>query len=176
MPSGQEPPGIPEDPSARVIPRRGVRALCTRLRNEGKRIVFTNGCFDLLHVGHVRYLKEAREQGDLLIVGLNDDQSTRRVKGPGRPYLSQEDRAEILHSLECVDLVVMFSERTAERLVQSLRPDVYVKGGDYRVEDLPEAQSVAEYGGRVYLARLVPERSTSDLVSAIRAGCVGEVE
>jgi rfaE bifunctional protein nucleotidyltransferase chain/domain len=150
------------------------------LRNEaasqGRKVVLTNGCFDLLHVGHVRYLKEASEQGDLLIVGLNDDQSTRRVKGPGRPYMAQGDRAEILCSLECVDLVVLFSESTAEKLVQSLRPDVYVKGGDYRVEDLPEARSVIEHGGRVYLARLVPERSTSDLVSAILTDQSGEVE
>jgi rfaE bifunctional protein nucleotidyltransferase chain/domain len=137
--------------------------------SQGRIVVLTNGCFDLLHVGHVRYLQEARQQGDLLIVGLNDDQSTRLVKGSGRPYMAQDDRAEILCSLECVDLVVMFGERTAERLVQSLRPDVYVKGGDYRVEDLPEARIVAEYGGRVYLAGLVPGRSTSDLVSAILA-------
>jgi rfaE bifunctional protein nucleotidyltransferase chain/domain len=159
-----------------VVSLAEARELRKQAASQGRKVVLTNGCFDLLHVGHVRYLKEARQQGDLLIVGLNDDQSTRLVKGSGRPYMAQDDRAELLCSLECVDLVVMFSERTAERLVQSLRPDVYVKGGDYRVEDLPEAQTVAEYGGRVYLARLVPECSTSDLVSAIRAHHPRDVE
>jgi D-beta-D-heptose 7-phosphate kinase/D-beta-D-heptose 1-phosphate adenosyltransferase len=144
--------------------------------SQGKKVVFTNGCFDLLHVGHIRYLKEARQQGDLLIVGVNDDQSTRRLKGRGRPYMGQEDRAEILASLNCVDLVVVFSEQTAERLVESLRPDVYVKGGDYTVEELPEAKIVTEYGGEVYLARLVPNCSTTDLASAVVKWHRGEAE
>jgi rfaE bifunctional protein nucleotidyltransferase chain/domain len=143
---------------------------------EGRKVVFTNGCFDLLHVGHIRCLKEARQHGDLLIVGVNDDQSTRRLKGPGRPYMAQEDRAEILASLRCVDLVVIFSERTAERLVEALRPDVYVKGGDYSVEQLPEAKIVTECGGEVLLARLVPGCSTTDLVSAVVSGHRGEAE
>lgn len=144
--------------------------------SQGRKVVFTNGCFDLLHVGHIRYLEEARRHGDLLIVGVNDDQSARYLKGPGRPYMAQEDRAEILASLRCVDLVVIFSERTAERLVEALRPDVYVKGGDYSIEELPEAKIVTEYGGEVLLAPFVPGCSTTDLVSAIVNSHRGEAE
>lgn len=131
--------------------------------------MFTNGCFDLLHVGHVRYLREARKQGDLLIVGLNSDNSTRCIKGPGRPIMPQEDRAEILAALESVDYVVIFSESTAERLVMALKPDVYVKGGNYEIESLPEAKVATAYGGQVYLASATPGRSTTNLISAILA-------
>jgi rfaE bifunctional protein nucleotidyltransferase chain/domain len=116
--------------SGEIVSLEKARTLREDAASRGKSVVFTNGCFDLLHVGHVRYLKEAREQGDLLFVGLNDDESTRRVKGPGRPYVGQEDRAEVLAALRCVDYVVVFSEKTAERLVSVLRPDVYVKGGN----------------------------------------------
>ncbi len=145
-----------------------------QLASRGSKVVFTNGCFDLLHVGHVRCLKEAKEQGDLLIVGLNDDESTRHIKGAGRPLMLQEDRAEILAALEFIDYVVIFSERTAERLVGVLKPDIYVKGGNYEVEELPEAKVVAEYGGRVHLAPLTPGRSTTNLLSAILAHCKTE--
>jgi rfaE bifunctional protein nucleotidyltransferase chain/domain len=151
-----------------------IRALREQLSSHGRKVVFTNGCFDLLHVGHVRYLKEARKQGDLLIVGLNDDQSARFIKGPGRPLMAQEDRAEILAALECVDYVVIFSERTAERLVRVLKPDIYVKGGNYTVDELPEARVVAEYGGQVYLTAYIPSRSTTSLLHRILAHCRGE--
>ncbi len=156
--------------SGLVVTLEEARALREKAGSEGKRVVFTNGCFDLLHVGHVRYLQEASRQGDVLIVGLNDDRSTRRIKGKGRPYVSEEDRAEILAALQCVDYVVLFGERTAERLARLLEPDVYVKGGNYRLEELPEARVVAEYGGTVYLTPFVPERSTTKLVSTIVAG------
>lgn len=155
--------------SGKIVSVEKMGALRKELASAGKTVVMTNGCFDLLHVGHLRCLKEAREQGDMLIVGLNDDRSTRRVKGRGQPFVPQEDRAELLAALECVDYVVMFSEPTAERLVRALKPDIYVKGGDYLAEELPEAKVVAEYGGKIYLAPLTPGRSTSDLVSAIVA-------
>lgn len=151
-----------------------MRTLREELASQGRKVVFTNGCFDLLHVGHVHYLKEARQQGDLLIVGLNDDESTRHIKGPGRPLMLQVDRAEILAALECIDYVVIFSERTAERLVRILKPDIYVKGGNYKVEELPEAKVVAEYGGQVYLTSLTRGRSTTNLLSAILAHCKRE--
>jgi len=151
-----------------------MRTLREELASQGRKVVFTNGCFDLLHVGHVHYLKEARQQGDLLIVGLNDDESTRHIKGPGRPLMLQEDRAEILAALECIDYVVIFSERTAKRLVRILKPDIYVKGGNYKVEELPEAKVVAEYGGQVYLTSLTRGRSTTNLLSAILAHCKRE--
>jgi rfaE bifunctional protein nucleotidyltransferase chain/domain len=157
-----------------IVSLEKARSLREQAASEGKRVVFTNGCFDLLHVGHVRYLKEAGEQGDLLFVGLNDDESTRSVKGPGRPYVGQEDRAEVLAALRCVDYVIVFTEKTAERLVAVLKPDVYVKGGNYRQDELPEARVVADYGGRVHLTSLIADRSTSDLISTIVARHTGD--
>jgi rfaE bifunctional protein nucleotidyltransferase chain/domain len=162
--------------SGEIVSLEKARTLREDAASRGKSVVFTNGCFDLLHVGHVRYLKEAREQGDLLFVGLNDDESTRRVKGPGRPYVGQEDRAEVLAALRCVDYVVVFSEKTAERLVSVLRPDVYVKGGNYRQDELPEARIVTDYGGRVHLTALIADRSTTNLISTIVARQVGDDE
>ena len=155
--------------TGKIVSLEEMRALREELASRGKRLVMTNGCFDLLHVGHLGCLKEARQRGDLLVVGLNDDGSTRRVKGPGRPLMVQEDRAELLAALECVDYVVIFSESTAERLVRVLKPDIYVKGGDYRVDELPEARAVAEYGGEIHLSPLTPGRSTSDLITTIVA-------
>jgi rfaE bifunctional protein nucleotidyltransferase chain/domain len=153
----------------KIVSLEEARAIRDQVASQGGRVVFTNGCFDLLHVGHVRYLKEAKGQGDLLVVGLNDDGSTRRLKGKGRPFMVQGDRAEILAALECVDCVVLFSEATAESLVRALKPDVYVKGGNYRLEELPEAEVVAEYGGEIHLTPVTRGRSTTGLISAIVA-------
>lgn len=160
--------------SGSVVSLEEACLLREQARSEKKRVVFTNGCFDLLHVGHVRYLQEAAEQGDLLIVGLNDDQSTREIKGAGRPCVAQEERAEILAALRCVDYVILFHERTAKRLVQALKPDVYVKGGNYRIEDLPEAPIVERYGGEIVLTPLIPDRSTSRLIDAMVGRRSGE--
>ena len=136
-----------------------------------RRVVLTNGHFDLLHVGHLRYLREAKALADILVVGLNSDASTRRLKGPGRPILPQEERAELLAALRCVDYVTIFEEDTAEELVQRLRPDVYVKGGDYaQGKALPEAKAVRAYGGEVRILALVPGRSTSALIERIQRG------
>jgi rfaE bifunctional protein nucleotidyltransferase chain/domain len=155
--------------TGKIVSLEEMGILREQLASQGKKVVFTNGCFDLLHVGHVRYLKEAGKQGDLLIVGVNSDVSTRHSKGPGRPFMVQEDRAEILAALECVDYVVIFRETTAERLVRILKPDIYVKGGNYSLEDLPEAKAVAEYGGQVYLTSVIAGRSTTNLISAVLA-------
>ncbi|MFQ6059075.1 MAG: D-glycero-beta-D-manno-heptose 1-phosphate adenylyltransferase [Anaerolineae bacterium] len=138
-----------------------------RLRAEGETVVFTNGHFDLLHVGHVRYLQQARALGDVLVVGLNSDASTRALKGPGRPLVPQEERAELLAALEAVDYIVLFDELTAERLVAALQPEVYAKGGDWALEDLPEAKVVAKYGGRVEILPQVPGRSTQALIEMV---------
>jgi rfaE bifunctional protein nucleotidyltransferase chain/domain len=137
----------------------------------GRMVVMTNGHFDLLHVGHVRYLQAARRLGDALLVGLNSDAST-RVRKPGRPLVPQEERAELLAALACVDAVVIFDDLTANTLVAALRPEVYVKGGDWGQPggpQPPEADVVVSYGGRVAYLPYVPNRSTSDLVARIRA-------
>jgi rfaE bifunctional protein nucleotidyltransferase chain/domain len=138
-----------------------------RLRAAGQTLVLTNGHFDLLHVGHVRYLQAARALGDVLVVGVNDDASTRALKGPQRPIVPAAERAELLAALEAVDYVIPFSEPTAERLVTTLQPEIYVKGGDWTVEDLPEAPAVRAYGGRIELITEVTNRSTSDVIDII---------
>jgi rfaE bifunctional protein nucleotidyltransferase chain/domain len=137
-------------------------------RARGDRLVLTNGCFDLLHVGHVRYLQAARALGDFLVVGLNSDASTRALKGPERPLVPEAERAEVLAALTCVDAVVIFDEPTAERLVEVLRPEVYVKGDDYTEASLPEARLVHVYGGQVRLLPAIPGISTTALVARIR--------
>ena len=144
------------------------------LRRQGKTVVFTNGVFDLLHVGHVRNLQAAKALGDALFVGLNSDASAAQLKGPGQPFTPQEERAEILCALSAVDCVVVFQEMTAEKLVLGLRPDVYTKGGDYAPQTgvgkvPPEAPAVAAYGGRVVILPFTSGHSTSDMLARIRA-------
>ncbi len=137
------------------------------LRARKLRVVFTNGVFDLLHAGHVAYLEWARAQGDALIVGLNRDESVRALKGTRRPLVPFADRAAVLAGLRAVDAVVGFSERTPEALLDRLRPDVHVKSAQYRVEDLPEREVVASYGGEIRLAPHLAGHSTTDLVAEI---------
>jgi D-glycero-beta-D-manno-heptose 1-phosphate adenylyltransferase len=143
-------------------------ALAERLRAEGKRIVLANGCFDLLHVGHVRYLKAARALGDSLFVGLNSDPAVRRLKGPGRPLLPASERAELLAALRDVDHVVLFDDDTADRLVARLRPHVHAKGTDYTEDSVPERASVRAVGGQVAIAGDPKHHSTRDLIALIR--------
>ncbi|MBC8249025.1 MAG: adenylyltransferase/cytidyltransferase family protein, partial [Anaerolineales bacterium] len=131
-----------------------------KLRAEGRTVVLTNGHFDLLHVGHVDCLQRAKALGDVLIVGLNSDASTRLLKGEKRPIVPQEERAQLVAALQCVDYVIIFEERTAERLIAALKPEVYAKGGDWTVENLPEAKAVAECGIRVEILPQMPGRST----------------
>lgn len=141
-----------------------MKDIATTLKADGKTVVFTNGCFDILHVGHVRYLQAARELGDYLILGLNSDESVRRLKGSTRPINGQDDRAEVLSALSSIDYVVIFEEQTAERLVREIQPSIYVKGGDYHIKDLPEATIVASYGGKTVLVPEVPGKSTSNII------------
>jgi D-beta-D-heptose 7-phosphate kinase / D-beta-D-heptose 1-phosphate adenosyltransferase len=138
-------------------------------RRTGARIVFTNGCFDILHRGHITYLDEAKSLGDLLVVGLNSDDGVRRLKGPDRPINRLEDRAEVLAALSCVDVIVPFDEDTPIELIRRLRPDVFVKGGDYSPEGLPEAPVVRELGGDVRVLSFVSERSTTGIIERIRS-------
>lgn len=136
---------------------------------QGRRLVFTNGVFDILHAGHVRYLQEAAEFGDVLLVGLNSDASVRTLgKGPDRPINSESDRAEVLAALRCVAGVVIFGESTPEALISLLRPDVHVKGGDYTVESLPESKIVLGYGGEVRILPLLAGRSTTGILTKAR--------
>jgi rfaE bifunctional protein nucleotidyltransferase chain/domain len=138
------------------------------IREAGGRVVFTNGCFDLLHPGHVSYLRTARSLGDALVVGLNSDASVRRLKGPSRPVVPEKDRATVLEALGSVDAVVIFGEDTPIRLMRRLEPAVYVKGGDYRVEDLPEAEVAREAGAEVRIISFEPGYSTSALIEKIK--------
>ncbi|MEK7728411.1 MAG: D-glycero-beta-D-manno-heptose 1-phosphate adenylyltransferase [candidate division KSB1 bacterium] len=136
-------------------------------RAEKKRVVFTNGCFDILHRGHVEYLEQARAHGDLLIVGLNSDDSVRRLKGEGRPIVSQEDRATILAALRCVDFVVYFEEDTPANLIAHLQPDVLVKGADYQINEIVGRETVEAGGGEVVRIPLTPGRATRDVIATI---------
>jgi rfaE bifunctional protein nucleotidyltransferase chain/domain len=141
---------------------------CELLHRQGRIIVFTNGHFDLLHIGHLDYLEKARELGDVLFVGINGDLSTRQLKGEGRPLVPVEERARLLAALRVVEGVIIFEETTADTVIRALQPDIYVKGGDYHDKPLPERATVEAYGGRVMLIDLVPERSTSALIRRIQ--------
>jgi D-glycero-beta-D-manno-heptose 1-phosphate adenylyltransferase len=134
----------------------------------GRKVVFTNGVFDILHVGHVRYLQEARAQGDMLVVGVNADSSVKKLKGPSRPLQNEADRAEILAGLGCGDYVTLFSENTPEDLIRVVRPDVFVKGGDYKIETLPEAPAVMSYGGVVKILQFVDGKSSTNIINKMK--------
>lgn len=140
-----------------------------RLRAAGQTLVFTNGHFDLLHVGHLDYLEKARAMGDALFVGLNGDAGTTRLKGAGRPLVPANERARLLAALEPVSAVIIFEEDTADALIGALQPDIYVKGGDYAGKPLPERPTVEAYGGRVALIDYLPGHSTSALIAKIKA-------
>ncbi len=152
----------------KLIARSEIPAL--RKRYAGGSLVFTNGCFDFLHVGHVRYLAAARELGDALVVGVNSDDSVRQIKGPNRPLSDENDRAEVLAGLAAVDHVVIFNEPRVTALLRELRPEVYVKGGDYRIDTLDheEVLVLRELGARIELLPLVAGKSTTALIEAIR--------
>ena len=144
----------------------GVRA---RLRAAGRTLVFTNGCFDLLHVGHVRYLQSARSLGDRLLVAINSDRTVRALKGPGRPVLGERERAEILAALEAVDYVTVFDELSPRRLITEILPDVLVKGGDYALDEIHGREEVEAAGGRVLALPFIEGASTTDIIERIKS-------
>jgi rfaE bifunctional protein nucleotidyltransferase chain/domain len=144
-----------------------LRIILARLRQEGKTIVFGNGCFDLIHVGHIRYLAGAKALGDVLVVGLNSDSSVRALKGPDRPLMPEEERAEILSAFSSVDYIVPFPELTVENLLRTLMPDIHCKGTDYTVETVPEKEIVYSYGGRVAITGDPKDHSTKNLIREI---------
>ncbi|PMR60803.1 D-glycero-beta-D-manno-heptose 1-phosphate adenylyltransferase [Verrucosispora sp. ts21] len=162
-------PALSADARQVLIGTEGLDALVAEHRRAGRSVVFTNGCFDVLHRGHVRYLEQARALGDLLVVAVNSDGSVRRLKGPDRPVNPVEDRTALLAALSCVDHVVVFEEDSPTALIEAIRPDVYVKGGDYPPDMVPEAPLVQRLGGQVRTLGYVPDRSTSAIIDRIRA-------
>ena len=168
MRTGPQRARLPEDPGRKVIARRAAARTFATLRRAGKTIVFTNGCFDILHAGHAKYLRAAAALGDVLVVGLNGDASVRRLKGPGRPVQAARDRAYLLASLACVSYVVVFGEDTPARLIRQVVPHVLVKGGDWKGRRIVGADFVEGRGGTVTTIRFLPGRSTTSIIA--RAG------
>ena len=152
----------------KILGKDALAEAVRSLQRAGKRVVFTNGCFDLLHVGHVRYLQQARELGDALVVGVNSDASVRKLKGPGRPLTPARERAEILAALACVDFVTIFGTATPLSLIRALAPDVLVKGGDWAVDRIVGREVVEARGGSVVAIPFVKNRSTTSLICRIR--------
>jgi rfaE bifunctional protein nucleotidyltransferase chain/domain len=151
----------------KIVAFSRVKALSSRLRAKGKRIVFTNGCFDILHAGHVKYLEKAKSLGDVLILGLNSDCSVKKIKGPSRPIVSQKDRAIVIASLGFVDYVTIFGAITPLKLIKAIKPHVLVKGADWKIGKIAGADFVKSYGGRVIAIPLVRGRSTTGLIRRI---------
>ena len=151
-----------------IVDFNEIEKICNSLREQNKKIVFTNGCFDILHRGHIEYLTKAKEFGDVLIVGLNSDTSVKRLKGKDRPINSESDRARILDALKPVDYVVIFEEDTPLRLIQMVKPDVLVKGGDYKFEEIVGSEFVMSYGGKVEIIPFVEGKSTTKIIQKIK--------
>jgi rfaE bifunctional protein nucleotidyltransferase chain/domain len=162
------PPDAPEFTGA-ILSADDAAAWREAQRAAGRRVVFTNGCFDIVHAGHVQYLAWARAQGDALVLGLNSDDSVRALKGPERPFVPFADRAAVLAGLRSVDVVVGFGEKTPETLLERIRPDVHVKSAQYRVDELPERYVVEKHGGHIVLAPHEAGKSTTDLVARVRS-------
>ncbi len=156
-----------KEPKQKIKSMQEMKGIASKARALKQKVVFANGCFDLLHAGHVRYLESARKLGDLLVVGVNSDASVAALKGKGRPLQPEEDRAEILASLECVDYVLPFDLPTVDDILRELRPDVHAKGTDYTPENVPERETVLAYGGHVAIAGDPKDHSTKDLIQEI---------
>lgn len=168
------PPEETSAAAARVLGREELLRRSAEEKSRGRRVVFANGAFDLLHAGHVRYLQAAKAEGDWLAVGVNSDRSVRSAKGPSRPIVPEAERCEIVAALRCVDAVVLFDEDSPAALISALRPDVHAKGTDYTAESVPERGAVSAYGGRTVIVGDPKGHATSDLIERIRgAGRVG---
>ena len=151
----------------KILPRNILRNRIVEHREQGEKVVFTNGCFDIIHAGHVQYLAQARQLGDLLVIGLNTDESVQRLKGPLRPICPEEDRAIVLAALACVDYVTLFDEETPKELIEELRPHILVKGKDYEGKEVVGRETVEACGGKVVLMPLVEGRGTSNVIAKI---------
>jgi len=154
--------------TARIVNEETLIAALGDERRRGRTIAFANGCFDVLHVGHVRYLRDAANEADVLVVGVNGDESVRELKGEGRPVMSAEERAEIIAALDGVDYVTIFNDRSPARLLAALKPDVQCKGTDYTADSVPEAEVVKSYGGRVAIVGDAKEHSTTAILHRLR--------
>jgi rfaE bifunctional protein nucleotidyltransferase chain/domain len=153
---------------SKIVPRAVLREKIADHKRRGRRVVFANGCFDTLHVGHIRYLEGARREGDILVVGVNADSSVCSLKGPGRPILDESARARLIAALRCVDYVVLFAEPNVEGLLEELRPDVHAKGTDYTLETVPERAVAKRLGIRVAIVGDAKDHSTKELLDSIR--------
>ncbi len=151
----------------KILELKNLLIKVSELKSENKIIVTTNGCFDIIHAGHVRYLKKAKELGDVLIVCLNSDESVKKLKGPSRPLNNMHDRAEVLTALNSVDYAVIFEEDTPSAILEKIKPDIHVKGGDYSEETLPEADVIKKNGGKVCFIPLVEGKSTTNIINKI---------
>lgn len=152
----------------KILDRKTLKEKLDTVRNEGKKIAFTNGCFDILHVGHVRYLREAKKTADILVLALNSDSSVRSIKGEKRPLVGEEERAEILAALEFIDFVTIFQELTPLELISYLKPDILIKGGDWPEDKVVGRDEVKKWGGRVILIPEVEGKSTTNIVEKIK--------
>jgi rfaE bifunctional protein nucleotidyltransferase chain/domain len=155
------------EPAGKLLSRAAAARRSTRARQRGKTVVLANGAFDLLHVGHVRYLSAARSLGDLLVVAVNSDESVRALKGPSRPIMPQQERVELLTHIDCVDCIVLFDELTVADVLREIRPDIHAKGTDYTTETVPEREIVTAWGGRTVICGDPKDHATSDLVTEI---------
>ncbi len=139
-----------------------------RSRNKDLKIVATNGCFDILHIGHIRSLQKAKSLGDILIIGINSDSSVKKLKGNDRPINNEKNRAEVLAALSCIDVISIFNEQTAEKFLETVKPHTYVKGGEYNEDILPEANIVKKYGGEIFFVPMIPDFSTTELIRKMK--------
>ena len=156
------------DHFAQILDRDGVMSETARAKAGGAKIVLANGCFDLLHVGHVRYLAGAKALGNMLVVGVNSDEQARLLKGENRPFMSENERAELIASLRCVDVVTIFNEPTVEELIRAIRPDFHAKGTDYTPESVPEREIVRECGGTVVIVGDPKDHSSTNIIETVR--------
>jgi D-beta-D-heptose 7-phosphate kinase/D-beta-D-heptose 1-phosphate adenosyltransferase len=152
----------------KILERNDLKDKLEELRKKGKKIAFTNGCFDILHVGHVRYLREAKKTADVLVLALNSDSSVRSIKGEKRPLMNEKERAEILAALECIDFVTIFQELTPLELINYLKPDILIKGGDWPEEKVVGREEIKKWGGRVAIIPEVEGKSTTNIVEKIK--------
>ncbi|MFQ5431359.1 MAG: D-glycero-beta-D-manno-heptose 1-phosphate adenylyltransferase, partial [Nitrospinota bacterium] len=152
---------------SKIVELKDAAAMSESLRKQNKKVVFTNGCFDLIHFGHIQYLRKAKKLGHRLVVGLNSDSSVKRLKGAGRPLLAEHDRAHILAALDCVDMVVIFDAKTPIKLIKAIKPDILVKGGDYKIDQIVGYKEINKWGGRVLTLPYIKGNSTTGIIEKI---------